>query len=101
MTGQRDMAVPVKVMYPLAHIEPTTSRDRQFAAGGVLGCRGEPERPPIPDRDLLTRGNRPERDQRHLLIGFAADDLRIRRLGVVAERDDAEDYAGALSAFAE
>src|SRR3954470_17499874 len=67
----------------------------------ALGRRREPERAPIADADLLPLGNRAKRHQRHRLLRFVADDLRVRLLRMVAERYDAKNDARAVLPIAE
>src|SRR4051794_21021967 len=67
----------------------------------ALGRGREPERTPIPDADLLPLSNRAKLHERHCLLRLVADDLRVRLLCVIAERDDAEDDARAVLPIAE
>src|SRR5205823_14885128 len=61
----------------------------------------KPERPAIADTDLLTVRDRAERNEGDHQRFLMPDDLGVRLLGVVAERDDAEDDAGAILPLAE
>src|SRR5689334_18766328 len=65
-------------------------------------CRPlEPDRSAVPYAYFLSRRDGAERDQRHRLLVFLADQLRVRRVAVVAQRDDAKDDARPLSVTAE